>query len=70
MKPSSNRLLEAAKARLDNRYRKQSIPEIAEAIGVTQGWLQAFSKDRIAEPGVNKIVALYDYLGEPLDVRK
>lgn len=42
---------------------------IAEECGVSVRWIQQFASDTIADPGVHKVEALYNFLtGKELDI--
>lgn len=49
---------------LHNRPASLSFGKIAEATGLTVGWLKAFSRGQIENPGVNTVEALQAYLSE------
>ena len=54
---------------LANRPRDMTLKHIADTTGLPEAWLKLFARDKIADPSVNRVETLYNYLSEkPLDV--
>jgi transcriptional regulator with XRE-family HTH domain len=41
---------------------KKTLPQIYKETGISYYWLRKFKSGEVAEPGVNRIQALYEYL--------
>lgn len=54
---------------LANRPRNVTLKDIATGADVPEAWLKVFAAGRIADPSVNRVEVLYNYLnGKPLNV--
>lgn len=47
---------------LNGRSVKITYKMIADAIGVTEGWVKLFAIGKTENPGINTVEALYNYL--------
>lgn len=47
---------------LQNRNVQLTLRKIAEETGLDEAWLSAFNRQKISDPGVNKVQTLYEYL--------
>jgi transcriptional regulator with XRE-family HTH domain len=55
-------LTSRARALLNSRPRTVTLPEIAEALGVSASWLSQFGRGLIPKPGADRVQRLHDYL--------
>lgn len=54
---------------LGNRPRNMTYKDIADATDLPEPWLKTFAAGRIADPSVNRVETLYNFLtGKPLNV--